>query len=457
MENNSLLRRNGCVVSRNLSSRLVPVGTLKPLGRESRKHPASQIRKLAESIEQFGFVLPIIIDAADRVVAGWGLVLAARRLLLSELPAVTIVDLDEARLRSLRLALNRLSEDSRWDPAALSLEFSDILELDTTIDLQITGFEMGEIDVSLDGAGICEEDELPTESSSPVTQFGDLWIAGEHRIFCGSALLLSSYETVLGADRAEMVFADPPYNVEIAGNVSGLGATKHDEFAMASGEMSPAEFKKFLQDSFGLAARHSVDGAIHFICMDWRHVEELMGATKEIYSELKNICVWNKSNAGMGSLYRSKHEFIFVFKNGKKPHINNIALGRFGRSRTNVWEYAGQNVLNGTSKSKLALHPTVKPVALVADAIRDCSNLNGIIFDPFGGAGTTLIAAEKTGRRARLIEIDPGYVDVAILRWQHLTGKTASNATTGVPFPMASASAVPSQSVPSNSSGRTAS
>jgi hypothetical protein len=197
-------------------------------------------------------VLPVIVDAVDRVVAGWGLVLAARRLKLSEIPAVTIADLDEARLRSLRLALNRLGEDSSWDGAALSLEFSDILEIDGTIDLQITGFEMGEIDVSLDGAGIDEEDELPTEPSSPVTQVGDLWIAGEHRIFCGDALMPASYEAVLDADCAEMVFADPPYNVAIVGNVSGHGATKHDDFAMATGEMSPAEFTTFLQDSFSL-------------------------------------------------------------------------------------------------------------------------------------------------------------------------------------------------------------
>src|SRR6516164_2246911 len=448
MENNSMLRRNGFVTSRNLSSRLVPVETLKPLGRESRKHPASQIRKLGESIEQFGFVLPIIVNTADRVVAGWGLVLAARRLKLSEIPAVTIVDLDEARLRSLRLALNRLGEDSSWDPAALSLEFSDILEMDGTIDLQITGFETGEIDISLDG--VDEEDELPPEQSSPpVTQVGDLWIAGEHRIFCGDALRPESYARLLGGERADMVFADPPYNLAIEGNVSGHGATKHDDFAMATGEMSAAEFAKFLQDSFRLVAQHSIDGAIHFICMDWRHVEELMGATKEIYSELKNICVWNKSNAGMGSLYRSKHEFIFVFKNGKKPHINNIDLGRFGRSRSNVWDYAGHNGFNGTGKSKLNLHPTVKPVALVADAIRDCSNRNGIILDPFGGAGTTLVAAEKTGRRARLIEIDPGYVDVAILRWQRLTGRTALHAVTGAKFPIVGATTAPPQSEPS--------
>ena len=448
MDENAVLRRNGYVVSRNLSSRLVPLEILKPLGRETRKHPASQLRKLAESLEQFGLVLPIVIDAASRVVAGWGLVLAARRLGLVEIPAVTITDLDEPQLRALRLALNRLGEDSSWDPTALTLEFSDLLEMNPRIDLQITGFEVGEIDVSLDGAGADEEDELPPKQSSPpATQVGDLWIAGEHRIFCGDALKPESFANLLGQDHAEMVFADPPYNVAIDGNVSGLGSARHDEFAMASGEMSSPEFAKFLRDSFGLVARHSVNGAIHFICMDWRHVEELMGATKEIYSELKNICVWNKSNAGMGSLYRSKHEFIFVFKNGKKPHINNIELGRFGRSRSNVWDYPSQNVLNG--KSKLALHPTVKPVALVADAIRDCSNRNGIILDPFGGAGTTLIAAEKTGRRARLIEIDPGYVDVAILRWQRLTGRTALHAVTGAKFPIVGATTAPPQSEPS--------
>jgi len=247
--------RNGFAVSRNLNPVLIPVESLRPLGRETRKHPDSQVRKLAESLEQFGFVLPIIIDADGRVVAGWGLLLAARRLNLLQIPAVTIVDLDEAKLRSLRLALNRLGEDSSWDPTALTLEFSDILEMDPTIDLQITGFETGEIDVSLDGAGIDEEDELPpAEISQPVTQVGDLWIAGEHRIFCGDALKPESYGSVLGDDRADMVFADPPYNVAIEGNVSGHGATKHDDFAMAAGEMSPEEFAKFLQDAFSLAA-----------------------------------------------------------------------------------------------------------------------------------------------------------------------------------------------------------
>jgi DNA modification methylase len=197
---------------------------------------------------------------------------------------------------------------------------------------------------------------------------------------------------------------------------------------MGCGEMSAAEFEAFLRTALGHAVTHSENGSIHFVCMHWAKIRELLGSTADLFSETKNLCVWSKTNGGMGSLYRSQHELVFVFKNGTKPHVNNVELGRFGRNRSNVWEYDGQNVLNGTSKSKLAVHPTAKPVALVADAIRDCSHRNGIILDCFGGSGTTLIAAEKTGRRARLIELDPRYVDVTIRRWQNVTGRTAVKA-----------------------------
>ena len=258
-----------------------------------------------------------------------------------------------------------------------------------------------------------------------MSRVGDLWVLGEHRLLCGDALSSESYARVLGTDKADMMFADPPYNVPVDGHVSGLGAIKHADFAMASGELSPAEFQHFLRTSLGHAASRSINGAIHFVCMDWRHQREIIAAGEQVYSELKNLCVWNKTNAGMGSLYRSKHELIFVFKVGKGAHINNVALGRYGRHRTNVWDYVSQNALNGTAKSKLALHPTVKPVAMIADAIRDCSNRGGLILDPFGGAGTTLIAAERTGRRARVIELNPIFVDVSIERWQRLTGGTA--------------------------------
>jgi DNA modification methylase len=415
MNRQPMLRGNGFAVSRNLNPNLVRVESLKPLGRETRKHPLSQTRKLQASIEQYGFVLPVVIDMDGRVIAGWGLVVAAKRLGLTEVPAVTIADLDEAKLRMLRLALNRLGEDSGWDRDALKLEFTDILEISSETDLRISGFEMGEIDVAL-GSGSEEEDNLPVlnETSTPVTQLGDLWLLDKHRILCADALVGESYVRLLGDEPAQMVFTDPPWNIPIAGHVSGLGAIKHGDFAMGCGEMSGAEFKAFLRTALGHAVTHSDDGSLHFVCMHWTKIRELLGSTADLYSEIKNLCVWSKTNAGMGSLYRSRSELIFVFKKGTAPHINNVELGRFGRNRSNVWEYGGQNVLNGTSKSKLSVHPTAKPVALVADAIRDCSHRNGIILDPFGGSGTTLIAAEKTGRRARLIELDPRYVDVTI-------------------------------------------
>ena len=425
-----------CRFPQSQSKSSVCVETLKPLGRETRKHPPAQIRKLQASIEQFGFVLPIVIDVAGRVIAGWALALAAKKLGLAEVPAVTIADLDEANLRMLRLALNRLSEDARWDVEGLRLEFSEIMEISAEIDLRVGGFEMGEIDVAFEGSGGDEEDDLPAlnETSTPVTKPGDLWLLEEHRILCANALMPESYTRLLGDERAQMIFTDPPWNIPIAGHVSGLGSTKHGDFAMGCGEMSAMEFEDFLRTTLGHAARCSNDGSIHFVCMHWGRIRELLAAAADLFTETKNLCIWNKSNAGMGSLYRSKHELIFVFKRGDAPHINNIELGRFGRNRTNVWDYPSQNVLNGTTKSKLSLHPTAKPVALVADAIRDCSNRNDVILDPFGGAGTTLIAAEKTGRRAGLIEIDPRYVDVTIKRWQNMTGRTAVRVDTGAPY-----------------------
>lgn len=439
-------RRNGYALSRDLTPRLVPISGCKPLGRETRKHPPQQVRKLAASLNRFGFVLPILIDAEGRVVAGWGLVLAARQLGLSEAPTVSLTDLSEAELRTLRLALNRITDDAAWDREALALEFSEVLELAPQIELEVSGFEMGEIDILLDGSGIEQEDELPPidAGATPVSRVGDLWILGEHRLLCCDALDAESYAHVLGSDKADMTFADPPYNVPVDGHVSGLGSVKHADFVMASGELSSTEFQAFLRTALGHAASRSADGAVHFVCIDWRHQRELLAAGEEIYGKLMNLCVWNKSNAGMGSLYRSKHELIFVFKVGKGAHINNVALGRHGRHRTNVWDYVSQNALSGTVKGKLALHPTVKPVAMIADAMRDCSNRGGLILDPFGGAGTTLIAAERTGRRARVIELDPIFVDVSIQRWQRLTGGAARHAESGQPFGKNSGPAAPS-------------
>lgn len=433
---NTNARNNGYATLRDLTPRPVSVSGLKLLGRATHKHPPQQIRRLAECLKGFGFVLPILIDSEQRVVAGWALVLAARLLGLDEVPAVILSGLSKAELRTLRLALNRIAEDASWDREALSLEFSELLEINPQIELEMSGFEVGEIDSLLDDGGISEEDDLPEvkKGTTTVSQNGDLWILGEHRLLCGDALRSGSYAQLLGEDKAGMMFTDPPYNVPVDGHVSGLGAVKHAEFAMASGELSSTEFEAFLRTSFGHAANWSVDGSIHYVCMDWRHQTEILAASKDVYSGLVNLCIWNKCNAGMGSLYRSKHELIYVFKAGKGAHINNVALGRYGRHRTNVWDYISQNSLNGSSKSKLPLHPTAKPVAMIADAIRDCSTRSALILDPFGGAGTTLIAAERTSRRARVIEIDPTYVDASVRRWEKHTGGSARLSSSNLTF-----------------------
>jgi hypothetical protein len=276
-----------------------------------------------------------------------------------------------------------------------------------------------------------------------VTRPGDLWLLGPHRVLCGSALEAGSYATLMAlgdrggeAERAAMAFTDPPYNVPVAGHVCGLGAVKHREFAMAAGEMDAAEFTAFLNTAFGHMALHSLDGSLHFVCMDWRHIPELQAAGDAVYTETKNVCVWAKDNAGMGSLYRSQHELVFVFKAGRAPHRNNVELGRHGRHRSNLWSYPGVNSFGRRSEEGdlLALHPTVKPVKMVADAMLDCTARGDLVLDPFLGSGTTLIAAERVGRRCRALELDPLYVDTAIRRWQALTGDVARNARTGRAF-----------------------
>jgi DNA modification methylase len=435
MTPNSSIRKN--IYWDGLVPEAVRTDSLTLLGRETRKHPPEQIARLARNLERFGFVLPVVTDEHKRVVAGWGLVAAARRLELPEVPVVTVSNLSDAELRALRLSLNKLAEGSNWDNSELHLELVDIVELDATLDLELTGFATCEIDLLLEDSDFGDEDPVPEpDMEGPaVTVEGDTWLLGDHRITCGDALKAETYQELMpDGETAGMVFTDPPYNVPIDGHVCGTGSVRHADFAMAAGEMSEKEFREFLSNALGLASARSRDGAIHFVCMDWRHAGELISAGRDIYSGLKNLCVWNKTNGGMGSLYRSQHELVFVFKVGTGKHINNVSLGRHGRNRTNVWTYPGQSSFGGTANGKLALHPTVKPVALVADAIRDCSNRGDVILDPFGGSGTTVIAAERTGRRARLVEFEPHYVDVTVERWQRLTGRQAILARTGRSF-----------------------
>jgi DNA modification methylase len=299
----------------------------------------------------------------------------------------------------------------------------------------LTGFEAPDIDVIFDAATNKKsdrhgDDDIPAVGPV-VCQAGDLWLLGPHRVFCGNALDGTSYDSLLDGSKASLIFTDPPYNVTIDGNVGGKGQIHHRTFAMGCGEMTSTAFTSFLTQTFQHLAAHSQDGSIHYTCMDWRHMPEMVAAGYEVYSELKNVCVWNKSNGGMGTFYRSKHELVFVWKSGTAPHLNNFELGQHGRNRTNVWDYAGVNTFRSGRMDELQMHPTVKPVALVADAIKDCSKQGDIVLDPFCGSGTILVAAERTGRKARALEIDPAYVDVAIRRWEQLTGKSATLSTGG--------------------------
>jgi len=236
---------------------------------------------------------------------------------------------------------------------------------------------------------------------------------------------------LMDGEKAQMVFTDPSYNVPIAGHVGGSGAIQHREFAMPSGQMSQEEFTAFLRNAFR-NLDFSGDGSIHFVCMDWRHMQEMLAAGGDVYSELKNLIVWVKDNGGMGTFYRSRHEMIFAFKNGAAPHINSFELGQHGRYQTNVWQYRRVNTLKTGRMDELALRPTVKPVQLIADAMKDVSQRNGIVLDLFGGSGSTLIAAHKIGRKAYLCEVDPIYCDRIIQRWESYAKDDAEQLVCGL-------------------------
>ena len=399
------------------------ISELRPRGTNPRTHSKKQIEQIAASIRRFDFTNPVLIDRDGGIVAGHGRVEAAKLLGITEVPTLCLADMAEPDIRAYVIADNRLAESAGWDRGLLSLEFKYLAELELDFDLTLTGFELPEIDClineSASDSSVDPTDSVPPILPGPaVSEPGNIWEIAGHRVICGDATVAETYAVLLGDKRAAMVFADPPYNVKIDGHVSGLGKQKHREFAMASGEMSSEQFATFLGTVFAQLAVFSVDGSIHFQCMDFRHLREILAAGSTAYTELKNLCVWTKTNGGMGSLYRSAHELIFVFKSGSAPHVNNVELGKNGRYRTNVWVYPGANSFGGTRDADSAMHPTVKPIALVVDAILDCSKRRDIVLDPFAGSGTTLLAAQRTGRRGYGIEIDPIYCDLIVRRLQ---------------------------------------
>jgi DNA modification methylase len=417
---------------------LVPLRDLKPSANNARTHSKKQINQIANSIVAFGWTYPILVDEQGNIIAGAGRYLAAGQLGLTKVPVLVICGLSDAEKRALALADNKIAANSGWDRAVVAAELGELATLlpECNLDLEITGFEPAEVDALVADFGGSEgdpADEIPSIEQVAISRSIDVWALGDHRLVCGDAGSNAHVSALMERERAAMVFADPPYNVQVA-SVVGRGKIKHREFASASGEMSSAEFTGFLTSTLSLAAHYSREGSIHYVCMDWRHLGEALAAGKEVYTELKNLVVWAKTNAGQGSFYRSQHEHILVFKSGDGPYQNNIELGRHGRSRSNVWTYAGVNTFRAGRMDELSIHPTVKPVALVADAMRDCSRRGDIVLDPFMGSGTTILAAERVGRRAYGVEIDPLYVDAAIRRWQDFTKRDAILKATGQTF-----------------------
>lgn len=412
------------------------IDALRPYARNSRTHSKAQLRQIASSIERFGFTNPVLVSDDGEIIAGHGRVEAARSLGWKTVPTIALSHLSETERRAYVIADNKLALNAGWDKEILAIELQSLVDLE--FEVELTGFSLAEIDLSLDGASEADpassdspDDRVPDAAGPSVSRKGDIWSLGRHRLLCGDTRSAAQLDQLMDGRRADLVFTDPPYNVAIDGNVCGLGSVKHREFAFASGEMNKSQFTQFLASTLSNLSRVMRDGAIAFVCMDWRHMGELLAAGESAFTELKNLVVWNKTNGGMGAFYRSKHELVFVFKQGTAPHTNSFGLGETGRYRTNVWDYAGISSLSADRAEELAMHPTVKPVALIADAIRDCSRRGEIVLDGFGGSGSTLIAAEKTGRSARLIEFDERYCDTIIRRWEAFTGKKARLAEFG--------------------------
>lgn len=432
LRSSSALQRG--VESSRLSITYVSIHSLKPSPDTTRRHSRRQMKSLVRSIEDFGFKVPALVDRDNVVRVGNARVEAAKEAGLEEIAVIYIRDLTAEQMRLFSIADNKLAEGACWDNEGLRAVFAEIAILAPELDLGSSAFTITERDIIIGNAEadrLTDFDDVPPPSTEgTIARIGERYTLGRHVVVCGSAIDPEVIKQALAGQKVRTVASDPPYNQKV-GEISGLGVKKHREFAMASGEMKRPQFVEFLVQAIKATQDHLIDGALLYLFMDWRHLSELLSAAEATKLDYLNLLVWAKTNAGMGSFYRSAHEMIGVFKHGKAPHLNNVELGRNGRSRTNVLHYPGANTFAKGRNQALELHPTVKPVALMADLILDSSEPGDLILDPFGGSGSTLIAAEKTDRRACLVEIDPIYVDVILHRFKAATGIMPVLETTG--------------------------
>lgn len=429
----------GGLADLRLQIEYVPIEGLKPGPNQIRRHTQRQLKQLGRSIHDHGFLVPVVVYGDSVIAAGNARVAAAKLVGLHEVPVVRAEHLSEEQMRLFAIADNKLTEGVEWIIPALAIEFAEIALAAPDLDQGLSGFSITERDIIFGRQRTEELADLDDGATvqpvfQPTAKLGDVFQLGRHLVTCGDATDPQVIARVVGERRVQTVVSDPPYNVKIAGNVSGLGSNKHAEFAMGSGEFDKTQFIDFLARAIRATQPGLVDGALLYLFMDWRHIAELVAASEAAELSYLNLLVWAKTNAGMGSFYRSAHELVGVFKHGTAPHLNNVELGRHGRNRTNLLSYPGVNTFTKGRNKALELHPTVKPVALLADLILDSSAPGDIILDPFGGSGTTLIAAERTDRAACLVEIDPGYVDVIVKRFEEATGATAILASTGQTF-----------------------
>jgi DNA modification methylase len=414
----------------------VPIEELKPYGRNARTHDDKQIAVIAASITTFGFTNPVLVDKNNIIVAGHGRVEAAKRLGYTDVPTLLLDSLTPEQVIAYRIADNRIAELAGWDRSILTIEYQHLVDCDVEFDLEVTGFKMAEIDIHLNGSGDDANDpadEIPEEQQFAVSRIGDLWLMKRHRLLCGSALEAKNFALLMDGQTAKMILQDPPWNISMD-VISGSGKIKHRQFVMASGEMSDDEFRSFLRDQFICNMAACDKDAVIEVFIDWRGVEKVITAGATLGLELVNICVWSKTNGGMGSPWRSAHELVVVFKKPGGKIRDRVNLGRHGRYRTNVWHVAGQNSFGSGRMEALKSHPTSKPVALLAEAIRDVTDIGDIVLDSFMGSGSLLIAAERTQRIAYGMELDPRYVDTIVRRWEQFTCEKAVLAKSGLTF-----------------------